>query len=126
MFLTTGYWIAGLIGLGIIGVGLRFLINPASAVRGFGIPDSPSLTTSFSAWAATKGVRDILSGLFIFLLMARAPAPLAGEFLLLASLIPIGDATIVLRAGGRIATALGIHAATAVLVIIGGACLVLG
>ena len=116
MVLIVGLSLAGLIGA-------RFLLAPAIAAGGFGIAGAPALSPGFSAWLATKGVRDIASGLFIFLMLAEAPHPLAGAFLLVASLIPIGDAVIVRRSGGSTAAALGIHGATAVVVIAAGLCL---
>jgi len=60
-----------------------------------------------------KGVRDVASGLMTFVLIAaREPRVLAG-FMLAATVIPVGDAVIVLRRGGRKPTAYGVHGATA-------------
>jgi len=54
-----------------------------------------------------KGVRDVASGLMTFVLIAaREPRVLAG-FMLAATVIPVGDAVIVLRRGGRKPTAYG-------------------
>ena len=66
-------------------IGVRFLWAPAVASSQFGIPNSPPLSTGFTGWLATKGTRDIVSGLFIFLLMANGSPRLLGEFLLVAS-----------------------------------------
>jgi hypothetical protein len=44
-----GYVLSGLIAVGIMFLGLRFLWAPAAAVRDFGIPNSPSLSTGFVA-----------------------------------------------------------------------------
>jgi len=46
------------------------------------------------------------------LIPARVPRVLAG-FLLAATVIPVGDAVIVLRRGGRKSTAYGVHVPTA-------------
>jgi Domain of unknown function (DUF4267) len=76
--------------------------------------------------AGCEGRRDIGSGLFVFLLMANGSPRLLGEFLLVASLIAMGDAAIILRSGGSRAAAFGIHGFTALLIIATGASLIAG
>ena len=112
--LYIGYTLSGLIAAAIIFIGARFYWGPAAAARDFGIANSPSPSTAFTAWLSVKGTRDIAYGLFVALLMANGSPRLLGEFLALASLIPLGDAASVLRTGGKKATAFGIHGATAV------------
>jgi len=63
-------------------------------------------------------------GLFVFLLMVSGPPRLLGEFLLVASLIPLGDAATVLRSGGSRTAAFGIHGMTALVIIAAGASLI--
>ncbi len=120
----TGYLLSGLIAVGIVFIGSRFLWDPAAASRDFGIANSPSPSTGFTPWLAVKGLRDIVSGLFVFLLMANGSPRLLGEFLLVASLIAWGDAAIVLRSGGSRTAAFGIHGLTALVIIAAGASLV--
>lgn len=119
-----GYSLAGLIAAGIIFLGARFLWDPASASRDFGIANPPSPSTGFTAWLAVKGTRDIVSGLFVVLLMANGSPRLLGEFLLVASLIAFGDAVTVLRSGGSRKAAFGIHGLAALVIIATGACLI--
>jgi hypothetical protein len=119
--LQIGYGLAGLIAVAIVFIGLRFLWDPAAASGGFGIANSPSPSTGFTAWLAVKGTRDIVSGLFVFLLMAEGSPRLLGEFLLVASLIAFGDAATVLRSGGKRAAAFGIHGLTALVIVAVGA-----
>jgi hypothetical protein len=121
-----GYVLSGLIAIGIIFIGLRFLWAPATASAAFGIPNSPSPSTGFTGWLATKGTRDIVSGLFIFLLMASGPPRLLGEFMLVASLIAFGDMVTVLRAGGSRTAAFGIHGLTGLVIVAAGASLIGG
>ena len=123
--LQIGYGLAGLIAVAIVFIGLRFLWDPAAASGGFGIANSPSPSTGFTAWLAVKGTRDIVSGLFVFLLMAEGSPRLLGEFLLVASLIAFGDAATVLRSGGSRTAAFGIHGLTALVIIAAGAILIL-
>ena len=122
--ILTGYLLSGLIAVGILFIGSRFLWDPAAASRDFGIPNSPSPSTGFTGWLAVKGARDIVCGLFVFLLMANGSPRLLGEFLLVASLIALGDAAIVLRSGGSRTAAFGIHGLTALVIIAAGASLI--
>jgi len=115
--LLIGNLLAGLIAAAIIFIGLRFLLAPAIASRDYGLAISPTPPNGFSPWLAVKGLRDIVSGLFTLLLMANGSPRLLGEFLLVASLIALGDAAIVLRAGGSRATAFGVHGCTALFMI---------
>jgi Domain of unknown function (DUF4267) len=103
-----GYTLTGLIGLAIIFIGARFLFAPSVAAAGYGIAESVD-----DAYLSVKGVRDIASGLIALVLLAARTPHLLGWFMVAASTIPIGDAVIVLRHDGSKAIALGVHAATA-------------
>jgi hypothetical protein len=122
--MLIGYSLSGLIAVGIVFIGARFLWVPAAASRDFGIPTAASPSTGLTGWLAVKGTRDIVSGLFVFLLMANGSPRLLGEFMLVASLIALGDAVTVLRSGGSRAAAFGIHGLTALVIIAAGACLI--
>ena len=112
--LTTdiGYVLAGLTGLGIIFIGARFLIAPTAASASFGIAVGRD-DGNAGAYLSVKGVRDIVSGLIAVILLAARMPHVLGWFELAASVIPIGDAIIVLRHGGPPAIAYGVHGATA-------------
>src|SRR5215831_238704 len=99
-----GYGLSGLLGAGIIFIGARFLVAPRVAAAGFGItteqhggPTDPYL--------AVKGVRDIASGIVVFVLLAAGTPRILGEYMAAASMIPIGDGINVLRSNGPKATA---------------------
>lgn len=62
-------------------------------------------------------MRDIASGVFIFILLVAATPQVLGWFMLAAAGIPVGDALIVLRSNGPKAAAYGIHGATAVVML---------
>jgi hypothetical protein len=109
--------LAGLIGAGIIFIGVRAFWAPQAAV-GFGIPDTPTEDRNFQAWLSVKAVRDIASGLFVFILLAGATPHLLGWFMLVATGIPVGDALIVRRSNGPRAAVYGIHGATAVVMLV--------
>jgi hypothetical protein len=119
VLLTVANVLAGLIGAGIIVIGARALWAPRAAA-GFGIPGTPTEDRTFQAWLSVKAVRDIASGVFVFILLAGAPPHLLGWFMLAAAGIPVGDALIVRRSNGPRAAVYGIHGATAgVMVAIG-------
>ncbi|WP_432941852.1 DUF4267 domain-containing protein [Kribbella sp. CA-253562] len=116
MLIPVATVLAALIGLGIIVIGARAFHTPQAAV-GFGIPGTPAEDRTFQAWLSVKAVRDIASGLFVFVLIAAATPSVLGWFMLAAAAIPAGDALIVLRSKGPKATAYGVHGATAAVMV---------
>lgn len=116
MFTTVANVLAGLVGAGCVFIGARAFWAPQDAA-GFGIPDTPTADRTFRAWLTVKAVRDIASGLFIFILLAVATPHILGWFMLVAAGIPVGDALIVLRSNGPKSAAYGIHGATAVVIL---------
>lgn len=110
---TTATVLAGLIAVGLITVNVRAFWAPQAAA-GFGIPDTPTDDPTFRAWLAVKAVRDLASGLFILVLIMTEQHQALGWFLLVATVIPIGDAVIVLRNNGPKAAVYGVHAPPAV------------
>jgi hypothetical protein len=113
---TVGYLLAGLIAAAIIVIGGRFLIAPRVAAAGYGVPvDLGQQATA--AYLRVKGIRDIASGLFVFILMAAGATHLVGWVILAATIIPLADAGIVLSNGGPKSIAFGVHGLTAVVMI---------
>ena len=129
MLLTIAFSASWVIGIAIILIGARFLLAPQAAAAGYGVPAEPpgarTANGSPYAWLYAKGVRDVASGIFIFILLANRAPHLLGAFMAAASLIPVGDAVIVLRSGGTRATAFGIHGATAALAMAASAVLLM-
>lgn len=126
LMIEIGYIVSGLIAAAILFLGARFWLAPETASAGFGIVNSPSLSTGFTAWLSVKGTRDIASCLFVILLIANGSARLLGEFMLVASLIAFGDMVSVLRSGGSRALAFGMHGLTGLVIVATGACLIIG
>lgn len=125
MIATIGYVLAGLIGVAIVFIGARFLVAPRVAADGYGVP--ADLEQSFArAYLRVKGVRDIASGLIVFVLMIAAATHLLGWVVLAATIIPLADAGIVLASGGSRSVAWGIHGATAALMLVTAALLLVG
>jgi hypothetical protein len=94
-------------------------IGPFISASGYGVPAGTEPHSR--AYLSAKGIRDIASGLFAAMLIAYGSAHALGWFMLIAPIIPIGDAAIVLQQGGRRAVAFGVHGGTAgAMVIISG------
>jgi hypothetical protein len=115
MAVELGFILSGVIALGIIFIGVRFLVSPYSAAASYGV--SVEADRVWSAYLSVKGVRDIASGLFIGLLLFNRSPHFLGWFMLVATLIPAVDAIVVLRHGGTKMAAFGIHGATAIVML---------
>jgi hypothetical protein len=129
MLTTIASTVSGVIGVGIILIGARFLLVPQAAAAGFGVPAEPVGGQTRDGrpypWLNAKGVRDIASGIFIWVLLSNQAPHLLGAFMVAASIIPLGDAVIVLRSGGTRAAAFGIHGVTAAVILAAGAALLM-
>jgi hypothetical protein len=122
--LIVAYTLAGLIAAAIIFIGARFIVAPRVAAIGYGV--QPDLAqSSVVAYMRVKGIRDIASGLFVIILMAAGATHLLGWVILAATIIPIADAAIVLGSGGAKSIAWGVHGATAVVMLITSALLLI-
>ena len=125
MVLTNiGYGLSGLLGLGIIFIGTRFLLAPRAAAADFGIAAGQDSGRS-DPYLSVKGVRDIASGLILFILLMAGEPRLLGGFMLAAAIIPVGDAIIVLQRNGPRATVYGVHGATAAVMLAAAAFLLI-
>lgn len=114
------------IALGIIFIGARFLLAPQRAAADFGIPGNRTADDpNFRAWLSVKGVRDIVSGLFLLIVLLAGDTHLRGWLMLAGSLIALGDAFITKLSGGPATAYCGIHGGTAALMATAGAALIL-
>ena len=109
---AVAYTLAGLIAVGIVFIGARFIVAPRVAAAGYGVQSDLS-QSSAGAYLRVKGVRDIASGLIVIILMAAGATHLLGWVILAATIVPLADTTIVLGSGGARSIALGVHGLTA-------------
>ena len=128
MYLTTQsvlFWLIALIAIGIIVIGARFIVAPRPAARDFGVPAAETETLTY-LW--TKGTRDIVSGLLLAgLLWLKVSSIVIAVFLVIASLIPIGDLlNVYANVRTRNVPALIIHGGTALYMCILAAILLRG
>jgi hypothetical protein len=125
---TIGYVLAGLLGLGIIVLGVRFHLVPTAAAAGYGVPiglPGARPERPVAAYLDIKAIRDIVSGLVVLVLIVAQEPTLLAWVLLVETLTPLADAGIVLRHGGSRAQAYGIHGTTVVVMLITVALLLL-
>lgn len=105
----------------IIFLGARFLLTPARATSDFGVaPDN------VRALAATKGIRDITSGIVLLVVWAAAGREALGWAFLAAAITPVCDAVVVRMNRGPLSTVIGVHGITAAVIIAAGLVLALG
>ena len=117
----TALVVAAVAAAAIIGLGARFILSPHRATLDFGVaPDN------IRAFTEIKGVRDITSGVVVLTVWAGAGTHALGWALTAAALTALGDSVIVRTNGGKLATALGVHALTAAVLIAAGLTLALG
>jgi hypothetical protein len=109
--------LAALLAVAIMVIGVRYLAQPRLATASFGLPlpeDGPNVDW----WLRLKGVRDVASGLAVFALMFLAGPRAVGMVLLAEATIPVGDMLTILAAKGSTRIALGVHGATAVVMVL--------
>jgi hypothetical protein len=114
-----------LVSVGIIFIGLMYLLRPRAVANGFGLP-LPEAGAKTDWWLRLKGVRDIVSGLVVLSLWMWASPHVVGIVLLVQALTPVGDMSTVLAGKGSVKHALGIHGLTAALMIIAAVPLIMG
>lgn len=112
MLTPVTYSLAVALDLLVLFIGARFLLQPASAAAGYGVPAAPG------AYLTVKGLRDGSYGILGLALLAFAGSHAAAWFMLVVALNPLGDTLVVLRNGGTKAVAFGIHFATAMVVLL--------
>ena len=117
--------IALLVALAIIAIGTQYVASPRTATRSFGLP-LPEEGANVAWWLRLKGVRDIASGLTVLAFMAWGAPPGVGIILLVEAIIPVGDMLVILAAKGSTRAAFGMHAPTAVLMVLAGISMMMG
>ena len=120
---TATVVLAAVLGVAVIVMGAAYLIVPVASAKGFGLPKWPDET--LAAWLNIKGIRDLTMGVATLAILAAAGPHAMGWYLLIAAIVPVGDALIVLRHKGSKALAYGMHGVTAVVVAALGAALLL-
>ena len=119
------FGVAMLVAIGIIGIGIMYLLQPRVMAHNFGLP-LPEEGRNIVWWLRLKGSRDIVSGLVVLALMVWGSSYLLGIILLTVAIIPTGDMSLILAAKGSTKTAFGVHGLTAALMILAAIPLLMG
>ncbi|NVM64899.1 hypothetical protein FHW88_003188 [Mucilaginibacter sp. SG538B] len=94
---SASFWMILFIAVGIIFIGVRFIINPAAGAIGYGIP---TINNDDLPFGRIKGIRDIFSGVVLLpLLLLRMRRATAWVFTS-AITVPAADFLIVLSTNG--------------------------
>jgi hypothetical protein len=104
------FWCTLLVPLGIIAVGINFILNPLGASAAYGIPIHDPAAFPFM-WI--KGVRDIFSGIAILPFLLRGDRRTTATLYAIAIFIPICDGLVILAHLG-FAPPIFIHWGTAI------------
>jgi hypothetical protein len=111
--------LAALMALGIIVIGCFYLLAPERISGTFGLKP-PASDADTRAWLRPKGIRDVVAGLVVLVMMLNADRRSVGIALFVEAIIPLGDMSIVLGSGGSKSRAFSIHGVTcAVMLVVG-------
>lgn len=123
MHSTVPLAIAVLVSFGIIVIGCFYVAAPERIVGGFGLKP-PAPDADARAWLRPKGTRDIATGLAVLALILTTDHRTVGIVLLVFAIIPFGDMSNVLLAGGRKVTAFSVHGVTCSVMLFAGLLLI--
>lgn len=108
------FWFTLVIPVGIIGIGINFILNPVGASAAYGIAISDPGSFPFM-WI--KGIRDIFSGLVILPFLLSGNRKVTAILFAISIFVPVCDGLVILAHSGFAAPLL-IHWGTALYMII--------
>jgi hypothetical protein len=108
------FWLALVVPVSILPLGINFLLNPVGASTAFGIPITDPTAFPYM-W--TKGIRDLFSGLVMLPFFIRGERRTIAMIYSIATFIPIGDGLIIFHQMG-VAPPIFVHWGTALFMII--------
>ncbi|MFE5293878.1 DUF4267 domain-containing protein [Isoptericola sp. NPDC056618] len=114
--LATTLTVLLVVGIGYVGV--SYLFFPAATAPQFGMAVWPE--GDAAAFLATKGARDLASGLVPLALLLTGQRRALGWVLTIWTLVPLSDAALILSTGGSTVTALAVHGLTALALVVTG------
>ncbi|WP_433253856.1 DUF4267 domain-containing protein [Streptosporangium sp. CA-135522] len=115
---TVNTVLAALGALFILYVGVSYTLIPESMAPNFGLSSWPQ--GDGDGFLVLKGVRDIVSGLILLVLLVTRHRRALGWVLLVEACTPIGDMMTILAHSGSTSAAVGIHGATAAVMLATG------
>ena len=115
--------LAALVLVGIIVIGCFYLASPERISGTFGLKP-PASDADTRAWLRPKGIPDVAAGLIVLAMMLTADWRLVGIALLVESVIPFGDMSIILGSGGSRLRAFSVHGVTCAVMLVAGLLLI--
>ncbi|GAB3969909.1 DUF4267 domain-containing protein [Spirosoma terrae] len=112
---SASSWMILPIALGILFIGLRFMLAPQISMDDFGIG---SFTDSGLAYGRIKGIRDIFSGIALLALWLNRMKQATAYVFTAATIIPFTDCLLIYQQNGVDWPRLLVHGGTAVYMII--------
>lgn len=94
---STSYWITLLLALGIIFIGIRFILQPQVGALGYGIAFRDA---GDEAYGQVKGIRDIFSGIVLLPLLIMRMRKATAWVFAAATVVPLGDFLIIAATNG--------------------------
>lgn len=88
------FWCTLVVPVAIIAIGINFILNPAGASAGFGIPIHDPAAFPFM-WI--KGIRDVFSGLVVLPFLLKADRRTTATLFAISIVVPLGDGLVILR-----------------------------
>ncbi|WP_460983820.1 DUF4267 domain-containing protein [Spirosoma fluminis] len=110
-FRSISYWMTMFIALGILFIGVRFVLIPQISVEEFGIQPSGR---SDLAFGRIKGIRDIFSGLALLALLLGRMKKATAYVFTAAIIIPFTDCLLIYLHNGIDLPRMLVHGSTAV------------
>jgi hypothetical protein len=121
---SFSFWSVLILALGIIYIGMRFIIHPDVGASGYGVPFE---TAHDAAYGKVKGIRDIFSGLVLLPLLWMRMRKAAAWVFTASIIVPVFDFLVILSYNGSSDIShLLIHGITAVVMIVTSVLLFLG
>ena len=115
-FSSVSYWVTLLLALGIIFVGIRFILQPQVGATGFGIG---FMNVNDAVYGRIKGIRDTFSGLVLLPLLWMRMRKATAWVFTVTIVVPAFDFLIILFYNGSKDVAhLLIHGCTAAIMVI--------
>ena len=104
-------------------IGCFYIAAPERVLGSFGLKP-PAADPNTQAWLRLKGIRDVVCGLAVLILMLTTNSRTVGIIFLVFAAIPFGDMSNILASGGRRATAFSVHGLTCLVMVFAGLLLV--
>jgi hypothetical protein len=108
------FWFTLVIPIGIIGIGINFILNPVGASAAYGVPINDPAAFPFM-WI--KGIRDIFSGLVILPFLFNGNRRVTAILFAIAIFVPFCDGLVIIGNSG-FAAPLFIHWGTMIYMLI--------